>query len=218
MKDSSTVFVGIDAHKKDHQVCVLDPCQPMREYTVRNTKQDLKRFIRRLKETSQGSIRICYEAGPCGFELKRQLENLGVVCEVVAPSLIPIKPGERIKTDRRDARKLATYYQQGLLTIVHSPTEAEEGVREICRCRDAAKNAYKRACQQLMKFLLRHSRIYSEGIYWTQKHYRWLRAIKFCNEHNQYTLENYLSEVERCADRVADIDQELGQIAQKRSV
>lgn len=218
MRDyNTTTYVGIDAHKKEHYMCILDPSHERRECIVKNTKKELQRFVRRLKKSAEGPIRMCYEAGPSGFGLKRLLESEGVSCEVIAPSLIPIKPGERIKTDRRDARNLAAYYRQDLLTPVHPPTEEEEGVREVCRCRDAAKQTQKRASHQLGKFLLRHNRIYSEGSAWTQKHFRWLRQLQFSNAHVQLTFENYLSELERCAERVKELDREIEHIAQSEA-
>ena len=215
MKQYST-YVGLDTHKKEHTVCILYPGEDtVQELSVKNSPRELQRFVKRVKKQAPGEIRMCYEAGPCGFELKRQLESEGVTCEVIAPSLIPFKPGERVKTDRRDARKLAEYYQKGLLTPVHPPTREEEAVRDLCRCREAAKDAQTRSRHQLIKFLLRHGRSYTEGSYWTHKHWAWLRKQKFAEAVAQFTYEDYVGEVERCSERVKTLEQELDRIAQQ---
>jgi transposase len=142
------------------------------------------------------------------------MQKEGVICDVIAPSLIPVKPGERVKTDRRDARKLAEYHRQGILTTVHPPTKTEESVRDLCRCREAAKTAQKRARQQLLKYLLRQGRFYSEGSHWTQKHHRWLRQQTFDDRAAQYVFEDYLAEVERCGERVEKLEGEIERVAQ----
>jgi transposase len=110
-----------------------------------------------------GEVRCCYEAGPCGYVLQRQLAAEGITCSVVAPSLIPVKPGCHIKTDRRDARKLAELHQAGLLTEVFAPTAEEESVRDLCRARDDAQRDLTRARNRLSKFLLRRGLVYCVG-------------------------------------------------------
>jgi len=122
MNQSITMYVGMDAQKNEHKVCILASNEPeMREGTVRNNEREITRFIQRLQKQAVGEIRVCYEAGPCGFDLQQTLQKAGVICEITAPPLIPVKPGGRVKTDRRDARKLAKYYKQGLLTTVVPP-------------------------------------------------------------------------------------------------
>ena len=215
MKYPNTI-VGIDAHKEEHKICILFPGEEVaQEFVVKNHPGEIKRMVRRIKKQAPGEIQICYEAGPCGFSLQRQIEAEGLRCVVVAPSLIPVKPGERIKTDRRDARKLAELFRAGLLTEVHPPTEEEESVRELCRCREAAKRAQTRAQHQLSKFLLRHGRIYSQGRAWTQKHARWLRSLKFEHAMNQRVFTDYLEEVAHRAERVKALDQVLKDVAKQ---
>lgn len=215
MKDTSITYLGMDVHKSEHQVCILAGGDPKGvEVTVKNHPREISRFIRSLQKRTGGEIRACYEAGPCGFELQRQLKAEGVDCEVIAPSLIPVKPGERVKTDRRDARRLATYHRQGLLTTVHPPTEEEEAVRELCRCREAAKASQRRARQQLQKCLLRHGRLYEGKSQWTQAHHRWLREQGFEEAAAQYAFEDYLAEVERCGERVAKLEQEIARLSE----
>ena len=137
-----TTHVGIDAHKVELQVAMLAPdaTTPV-TWTVRNEARAAERLRRKLERAAPGPVSCCYEAGPCGYALQRQLEGGRVQCQVIAPVLVPRKPGERIKTDRRDARKLAELHRAGLLTVVQAPTPAEEAVRDLCRARDDARGA-----------------------------------------------------------------------------
>jgi hypothetical protein len=140
-------FVGMDAHNKAINVAMLLPekNQPL-EWQVANEPAAIRRLAKKLEREAPGEVRCCYEAGPCGYALQRGLEAAGgIVCEVVAPSLIPVKPGERIKTDRRDARKLAELQRANLLTVVYPPTVDEESVRDLCRCREDAQEDLGRA-------------------------------------------------------------------------
>lgn len=155
MRERNTV-VGLDAHKKDIVVAMLLPGATEAEtWTLANEPRAVRRLAKKLKREAPGAIRSAYEAGPCGYVLKRQIEAEGVPCEVVAPSLIPSAPGDRIKTDRRDARKLAEMLRAGLLTAVHPPSEEDEAVRDLCRCREDVKQDLSRCRQRLGKFLLR---------------------------------------------------------------
>lgn len=216
MKEYIT-HVALDGHKKEHQVCMQLPGEEsVREFSVKNQPREIKRMVKRIQKQAPGPIRMCYEAGPCGFALQRQIAAEGVSCVVIAPSLIPVKPGDRVKTDRRDARKLLKLFQAGMLTEVHPPNEEEESVRELCRCREAAKLAQTAARHQLSKFLLRHGVIYTEGYQWTQKHSRWLRSLAFENPRNQLVFTNYLEEVERRTERLKALDQALEDVAQRK--
>ena len=209
--------VALDAHKKEHQVCMqLPEEESVREFSVKNQPREIKRMVKRIQKQAPGPIRMCYEAGPCGFALQRQIAAEGVSCVVIAPSLIPVKPGDRVKTDRRDARKLLKLFRAGMLTEVHPPTEEEESVRELCRCREAAKLAQTAARHQLSKFLLRHGVIYTEGYQWTQKHFRWLRGLAFEKPLNQLVFTNYLEVVERRTERLKALDQALEEAAQQK--
>ena len=117
-------------------------------WTVRNEARLVDRLRRRLEKVAPGPIACCYEAGPCGYALQRQLERGRVRCDVIAPALVPRKPGERIKTDRRDARNLAELHRARLLTVVRAPTPAEEAVRDLCRARDDARADTRPAAQR----------------------------------------------------------------------
>ena len=124
-------------------------------WQVANEPQAVRRLARKIEREAPGPVRVCYEAGPCGYALQRQLTTTHVTCQVIAPALIPRKPGERIKTNRRDARKLAELFRAGLLTEVRPPTPEEEAVRDLCRARDDAREDLQRCRHRLSKLLLR---------------------------------------------------------------
>jgi Transposase len=137
--ENTITWVGLDAHKATIQVAMLLPgrAEPV-QWQVANEPRDVRRLVRKIQRAAPGAIRSCYEAGVCGYALQRQLEVAGMACEVIAPALVPVKRGDRIKTDKRDARKLATLLRAGLLTAVRPPTPAEEAARDLCRAREDA--------------------------------------------------------------------------------
>jgi transposase len=149
----------------------------------------IRRFVDRLGDRRQ--LRVCYEAGPTGLELARLLEALRVPCEVIAPSLIPRAPGDRVKTDRRDARRLARLLRAGELTPIHVPTRQEEAVRDLCRARTDMVIDLNRGRHRLSKFLLRHGQPYRGGTEWTDRHSRWLTGIRFDDPALGSTFEHY---------------------------
>jgi len=152
--------------------------------------------------------------GPCGYALQRQLQQLGLTCEVVAPSMIPIRPGEKIKTDRRDARKLAELARGQLLTVVRPPTEDEEAVRDLCRGRDDARVDLMRARHRLGKSLLRRGRVFGTGgRAWSQAHRWWLGTQTFERTAERVMFEDYLLAVEQVAARRHSLELHLEDIA-----
>lgn len=215
---SKIVWVGLDAHKRSISVTVLvgagrDPL----EWEIPNTQASIKRLAKKLREVAEkGEVRCCYEAGPLGFTLQRDLEKSrhGIVCEVVAPSLIPSRPGDRVKTDRRDARKLAIQNRAGALTVVRPPEPEEEAARDLCRCREDAVHDQNRARQRLQKFLLRQGYRWMDGSSWTQKHHRWLRSLQFEHRAGQLTFEDYLETVLVAEERVRGLDQAISDLAE----
>jgi len=209
-------WVGLDTHKKFHNVAALVPGEPKpREWRVENTTAKVKQMVRRLQRLAPGEVRICYEAGPCGFALQRQIEKEGVVCEVIAPSLVPVKKGDRVKTNRRDALKLAVYLKKGELTEVCTPSPEEESVRDLVRCRGAIKDSQKRARHRLGKLLLRRGLIYSHSKKnWTRDYYQWLRRLKFDNPIDQRVFDEYLAAVEYFDERLKGLDAELERASQ----
>jgi transposase len=205
-------FVGLDAHKDSIVVAMLLPGTPQPlEWRLANEASAVRRLARKLKRAGPGMISCCYEAGQGGYVLQRQLEAEGVACAVVAPSLIPVKPGSQIKTDRRDARKLAELHRAGLLTEVFPPSEDEEAVRDLCRCRDDARIDLTRARNRLNKFLLRRGRVYRIGRRptWSAKYRTWLHGLQFDRPADQIVFEDYLLHVEQVESRLEALDDEI---------
>jgi len=203
----------MDAHQNSIKVTALFPDRPEGvEWTEATTPEAIRRLARKLRREAPGEVRACYEAGPTGYALQRQLETAGVICEVVAPSLIPVKPGARIKTDRRDARKLAELFRAGLLTEVHAPSESEEALRDLCRCRDDARTDLLRARHRLGKFLLRRHCLYRQTKHhWGSRHLRWLEELRFDDPISQSTFDSYLLAVQQLAERLAQLDARLAE-------
>jgi transposase len=204
----------MDVHKDTIVIAVAregrEPAETWK--TIPNDGIRLRKALKSL--TQKGEVlRVCYEAGPTGFGLCRGLRKAGLECLVVAPSLVPGKPGDRVKTDRRDARKLAHFLRSGDLTEVHVPEEAVEAVRDLERARDDAKCAERVARHQLSKFLLRHDRRW-EGLTWTQKHRDWIRTQQFAYPAQQRVLEDYLKTVEDLAERVARLTAAMEEFVQ----
>ena len=153
---------------------------------------------------------FCYEAGPCGYGLYRQLTEAGHECQVVAPSLIPKKPGERIKTDRRDALKLARLLRAGDLTAVWVPDTEQEAMRDLTRARDDMKSQERKARQQLNAFVLRHGHHWPRGkTRWTSVHCNWLESLRFEHDWQQIVLQEYMDAAKAATQRVADLTDQL---------
>lgn len=207
--------VGFDAHKRSIQVAMLPSGggAPV-EWQEPNTREAITRLGRRLLRESAGDLICCYEAGPTGYSLQRQLAAMGVRCMVIAPSLTPIKPGSRIKTDRRDARKLAELLRADLLTEVHPPSETDEALRDLCRCRDDVRIDLGRARHRMSKFLLRRFLIYNQTKHhWGTRHMAWLRALQFEDRASQATFESYLLAIDQLDERLRQIEATLGDLS-----
>jgi transposase len=202
-----TTDVALDAHKKFLQVAMLLPGshKPI-EWQVVHEDAAVRRMAKRILREAEGKVRVCYEAGPCGYALQRTLVKLGLDCVVIAPSLIPVKPGDHIKTDRRDARKLVELFRAGLLTEVHPPTPGEEAFRDLCRCREDAKEDLLRARHRLGKMLLRRGIVWREGKNWTQSHRRWLRSLSFDHPADKLVFEDYLLAIEHVEERIRSLE------------
>lgn len=207
--ENNITFVGIDAHAKNLSIAVVraGSSQVGEEWQVINDERSLKKLVKRLLENAPGPVHAVYEAGPCGYALQRALERLGIVCQVAAPSLIPVKPGERIKTDRRDARKLATLFKGELLSMVHLPSEEDEALRDLLRARDDAKKDLMAARHRISKMLLRHGLQFSgTKNSWTTQHRFWLKKVKFEQRYWQLTFEGYLLAMEQIEERLKTLD------------
>lgn len=203
----SITHVALDAHKKFLQVALLEPeKQNPIEWQVVHEDAAVRRMVKRIQREASGRVRVCYEAGPCGYALQRTLVKLGLDCVVIAPSLIPVKPGDHIKTDRRDARKLAELFRAGLLTEVRPPTTGEEAFRDLCRCREDAKEDLLRARHRLGKMLLRRGIVWQEGKNWSESHRKWLRALKFDHPADKLVFEDYLLAIEHLEERIRGLE------------
>ena len=209
-----TTYVGVDAHKKDLFVAMLvgDGQAPV-TWTVPNEPNAVRRLVRKLERDAPGPVRMCYEAGPCGYALQRQVATARVSCQVIAPSLIPRKPGERIKTNRRDARKLAELFRAGLLTEVRPPTPEDEAVRDLCRARDDAREDLQRSRHRLGKLLLRRGLQYSAGRNWTQGHRRWIDSLEWAQPAERVVVDDYLLAIDHLEVRLSELDARLVEVA-----
>ena len=216
MQEPSTI-VGLDVHRNTISFCVLKPYE--REPwngQISNQPAQVRKLAQRIKAQAQGPVHYCYEAGPCGYGLQRDLIAQDCECTVIAPSLTPLRPGDRIKTDRRDARKLAELFRAGLLTEVHPPSVDEEAVRDLCRCRDDARVDLTRARHRLTHFLLRHGLVFGTGQprSWSQAHRAWLTSLDFERPSERIVFEDYLLAVEQREAQRAALDTELLAISQ----
>jgi transposase len=210
MKEFSK-YVGLDTHKETIAVAVAEAGGGKARYygEIPNTPQAVGKLAKKLSPDGE-VVSFCYEAGPCGYGIYRQLRGLGHECEVVAPSLIPSKPGDRVKTDRRDGESLARLHRAGELTGVWVPDEEQEAIRDLTRCREDMKAMERRARQRLNAFLLRHGKDYGAGkSKWTQSHFRWLERVKFDLPVQQIVFEEYVDGVKEARRRVAGLEQEM---------
>lgn len=211
MKKYSEAFVGFDTAKKKHAVAVADGG---RDGEVRylgeidSSAATIEKVIGKLAKR-HAKLHVCYEAGPTGYGLYRQVKALGHDCTVVAPSLIPKKPGERIKTNRRDAVALARLLRAGELTSVWVPDATDEAVRDLVRAREAAAADLRKKRQQVLSFLLRHGRIYSGLRHWSLAHKRWLAAQSFEHPAQQIVFQDAINAIEGAATRLHEFDQQL---------
>ena len=205
-----TPYVGLDAHQESTHGAIIFASGEVVEDRFATTSEGIRRWSRRLKRRCDGPIVCCYEAGPLGYALQRTLVSLGVECIVIAPSLIPSKPGDRIKTDRRDALKLAELLAAGLLTEVHVPTPEQEAIRDLCRARESVKGDQKRIQHRLSKFLLRRAIRWTHGRkMWTGAHQKWLRELRLEHTADQEILDDHLLALEQNGGRLAALDEKL---------
>jgi transposase len=210
----SEVFVAFDVAKKKHAVAIAEGGRTGEVRflgDVENSPLPIERTIKRLADRYD-RLHVCFEAGPTGYGLYRQIQALGHECMVVAPALIPKRSGERIKTNRRDAVTLARLHRAGELTGVWAPDAAHEAVRDLVRAREAAADDLRRKRQQLLSFLLRHSRIYSGGGHWTLAHRRWLASQKFEHAAQQIVFQEAIDAIEDALQRLRRLEKQLALI------
>jgi transposase len=200
----------LDVHKETIAVSVAEADGGEVRYMgeIPNTPDAVVKLVRRLRK--EGSkLSFCYEAGPCGYGLHRQLLDLGQDCQVVAPSLIPKKPGDRVKTDRRDSLNLARLHRAGELTAVWVPDGAQEALRDLTRAREDMKHIQLQAKQRLLGFLLRHGKRFEGKDNWTQAHFRWFEEVKFGQPVQQIVFQEYVDSVQAITRRISALDEQM---------
>jgi transposase len=207
---NATRFLGLDVHAETIAVAIAEAGREgeVRSLgTVPNRPESVRKLVQKL---GRKGLRACYEAGPTGYALYWQLVQLGVECEVIAPTLVPVKAGDRVKTDRRDAVKLARCYRAGDLTAVWVPDPALEALRDLVRARESAKKDQLRARHRLSKFLLRYGRRPpTETKEWGTKKMDWIRAQRFEHAAQQTTMVDYLGEVDHAAARIERLERAI---------
>jgi transposase len=202
-------FLGLDVHADTISVAIAEPNGEVRSLgTIANRAESIRKMVKKLGTVDQ--LRACYEAGPTGYVLYWQLAELGVNCEVIAPTLVPVKAGDRVKTDRRDAERLARSHRSGDLTAVWIPDAGSEALRDLVRAREAAKQDQLRARHRLSKFLLRSGLRPSQGMKaWTQPYMIWVKQIRFTQVAQESTRLDYLTEVEHMGERVLRLEKAI---------
>jgi transposase len=213
----SELYIGMDVHSEMIAVAVAEGARSgeVRDQgTITNDLHSLEKLIARLRAAhgKNAVLRFCYEAGPCGFGIARRLRQLGHDCQVVAPSMIPKRPGERIKTDRRDARKLARLLRAGELTAVYIPEPTDEAIRDLCRARTDAVDDLRRSRSRLKSFLLRHGYRYKGAARWSEAHMRYLRELVFEHPAMKAILEEYLMAIDAARERIGRAEQAMSDL------
>ena len=210
-------FLGLDVHADTIAVAVAEPEGEVRSLgTIPNRLESVRKLVVKLGPAKH--LKACYEAGPCGYVLYWQLTALGVACEVVAPTLVPVKAGDRVKTDRRDAAKLARCYRAGDLTPVWVPDADHEALRDLVRAREDARQDQHRARHRLSKFLLRHGKRPPQDVKkgWTLKYMTWIKAqVHFDQPALEATLLDYVHEVDHMGERIERLEKAIGEAIEK---
>jgi transposase len=205
------LYLGLDVHAENIAVAIAESGRDgeVRSYGVISSDlQNVEKVLRRLGHPRK-ELRVCYEAGPCGFVLARRLKQWGIACDVIAPSLTPKGSGDKIKTDRRDARMLARLHRAGELTAVHVPDERDEAIRDLCRARTDAVQDQRSGRNQLKAFLLRNGYRYGEKTSWSAAHMRYLRELVLPHPAMKIVLEEYLQCIDAATERIERLEMHM---------
>lgn len=216
MENDSIVWVGMDTDAKKNQIAMYRGWdkEPAAEWEAGMDAKGIDRLIERLKREA-GEIRCVYEAGPCGYELYRKLREAGIHCDVIAPAMTPKRPGDRVKTNRRDARNLGRLYRAGELTVIAVPDEKQEALRDLTRAREDVREDLTRRQHRLNRFLARQGRHYPGVEKWTQKHWAWIRTVEFEDPNLRTVLEESIRSVEQSQEQLKTFDSRIEENAQK---
>lgn len=210
--EKQIAYVGVDYHVQSLTISIY-LAEEKSFYETIHLKNENKVITKYMKKLSKKFIpKICYEASSNGYSFQRKMQELGYHCEVIAPSLIPKKPGDRRKNDHRDSKTLAQHYANGLLTVVHPPNQEEESIRSFIRCRIALKEAEKRVKQQINSFLLSQDCRWMKTK-WTQQHRRWLSTIEMPNTYLQQVLQEYFGLLDYLEGRIQHLEQQIEELA-----
>lgn len=213
-------FIGLDVHKATIAVSIADANDGVVRFfgEIANTPEAIAKLVAQLAKGG-AKLCFCYEAGCCGYVIQRQLTKLGQACQVVAPSLIPKKAGDRVKTDRRDSLMLARLLRAGELTGIWIPDGMQEALRDLTRAREDMKHLQRQSKQQLLGFLLRHGvRGFTGKSNWTQAHFRWFETVKFEQPAQQIVFQEYIDTIIAGIKRVQGLDQHIERTAQASAV
>lgn len=213
MNKHSILFIGLDTHKEFNEVAYIEEhrgAQPVHLGRFSSSKVAVQKLVRQFESKYPGAtLHFVYEAGPCGYWIYRLITSLGHCCYVVAPSLIPKKPGEKIKTDKRDALKLAKLLKSEDLTPIYVPEPEDEAVRDLSRAREVAMKDLKDAKYQLKALLLRNNINYKGTANWSQKHLRWLTELVLPHPAQHIVLQEFLQTITERISRLERLDNEL---------
>jgi transposase len=216
MKNDSIVWVGMDTDANKNQIALYRNWdeKPAAEWETGMDEKGIRRLIDRLKR-EDGTVRCVYEAGPNGYELYRKLRKAELECDVIAPSLTPTRPGDRVKTNRRDAQNLARLHRAGELTVIQVPDEKQEALRDLIRARENVREDVTRRQHRLNRFLARQGYSYREGDKWTQKHWIWIRKVRFEDLNLQAVLDESIRAVEQSLEQLNTFNAKVEENAQK---
>ena len=216
MENHSIVWVGMDTDAKKNQIAVYRnwDTEPAVEFEAGMDAKGIAKLIERMKR-EDGEVRCVYEAGPCGYQLYRKLRKAEIHCDVIAPSMTPQRPGDRVKTNRRDARNLGRLYRAGELTVIDVPDETQEALRDLTRAREDVREDLTRRQHRLNQFLARQGCHYQDGDKWTQKHWAWIRKIHFQDSNASTVLEESIRAVEQSQEQLKTYDAKIEENAQK---
>jgi transposase len=209
--NKEVLYLGLDVHAESIAVAIAEAGRngEVRSYgEIPNTFHSIDKLLRKLGHPDK-ELRVCYEAGPCGFVVARFLKKKGIACDVIAPSLTPKGSGDKIKTDRRDARMLARLHRAGELTAVHIPDARDEAIRDLCRARTDAVQDQRSGRNQLKAFLLRNGYRYGEKTSWNSGHMRYLRELVLPHPAMKIVLEEYLQCIDAATERIERLEMHM---------